>query len=73
MSEMAFCADCNGRVTWSGQRRQFGRAVQDYGLTPEEAKQIMPRCGKCLTELMRERGRKATTRRIRPLPGARAF
>jgi hypothetical protein len=66
------CVSCNGRLTWSEQRRQFAIAIKVFGLTPEEAKQIMPRCGKCLTELMRERGRKRAPR-IRPLPGARAF
>jgi hypothetical protein len=37
-------------MTWAEQRRQYGRAIR-YGLTPQEAKAEMPKCGKCVTEL----------------------
>ena len=51
------CADCGLiALTWAEQRRQFAREIQCYGLTPEEAKQTMPRCGKCLIELVVTKG-----------------
>jgi hypothetical protein len=31
------------------QRQQYGRAIR-YGLTPEQAKQFGPACGKCTTD-----------------------
>jgi hypothetical protein len=37
-------------MTWAEQRRQYGRAIR-YGLTTQEAKAEMPKCGKCVTEL----------------------
>lgn len=44
------CIDCGRPMSWDEQRQQFSRAIKAYGLTPEEAKQAMPRCGKCTTE-----------------------
>jgi hypothetical protein len=46
------CLNCDFPITWDEQRRSYARAIQRYGLSPEEAKRIMPRCGKCLTELL---------------------
>jgi hypothetical protein len=43
------CIECGQPVNWRDQRRQFARAIQTYGLTPEQAKQVMPRCQKCTT------------------------
>ena len=43
------CQGCGYRITWADQRRQFGRAIR-HGLTADEAKALMPRCQKCLTE-----------------------
>jgi len=45
------CLSCNRQLTWLDQKQQFGRAINKYGLSVEEAKKITPRCGKCLTEL----------------------
>ena len=47
------CQGCGYRITWAEQRRQFGRAIQRYGVTPEDAKKLMPRCEKCLTKIVR--------------------
>jgi hypothetical protein len=52
------CAGCGASFDWNAQRLQFGRAIKDYGLTPAEAKQAMPRCRSCLTELMVVQGRR---------------
>jgi hypothetical protein len=49
------CLDCGYAITWETQRRQYGRAIR-RGLTPDEAKQLMPRCQKCLTHTFRDRG-----------------
>jgi hypothetical protein len=49
------CVRCGYRITWAEQRRQFGRAVKRYGLTPEAAKALMPRCGTCLTSTLGRR------------------
>ena len=46
------CLCCGGSITWEMQRRQYGRAIKTYGLTPDEAKTLMPRCGTCLTSLL---------------------
>jgi hypothetical protein len=44
------CIACGlPKMTWADQRRQYGRAIRK-GLTPDEAKRIMPRCQKCMTE-----------------------
>jgi hypothetical protein len=43
------CRGCGYPLTWARQKQQFARAVHRYGLTPEQAQQVMPRCGKCLT------------------------
>jgi hypothetical protein len=48
------CRGCGYRITWAEQRRQYARAIQRYGVTPEAAKELMPRCGKCLTRALAE-------------------
>jgi hypothetical protein len=46
------CIGCGSpRLTWAEQRRQYGRAIR-RGLTPDEAKRLMPRCQKCLTVML---------------------
>jgi hypothetical protein len=45
--------------TWRDQRLQYGRAIA-AGMTPEEAKQTLPRCGKCLTLVLRSRRAQAS-------------
>jgi hypothetical protein len=54
------CRRCGYRITWAEQRRQFARAIKCYGLTPEAAKELMPRCQTCLTSML---GRKAGAHR----------
>jgi hypothetical protein len=51
---MTKCRDCCNPMTWSAQRRQFARLVH-RGVTLDEAKQLMPRCQKCVTQLLRWR------------------
>ena len=48
---MAQCRDCRNRVTWAELRRQYGRLV-NHGLEPAQAKQILPRCPKCVTAVL---------------------
>jgi len=47
------CLDCKSGLTWAAQRQQFGRVVK-RGHPPELAKQLMPRCGKCVTSLLKK-------------------
>jgi hypothetical protein len=48
------CVDCKRPcLTWADQRRQYGRVLR-AGLTPKEAKALMPRCQKCTTKALRE-------------------
>jgi hypothetical protein len=54
------CLSCGMSMTWAGQRRQF-RATS-AGLTPEEAKVLMPRCQKCTTRELNVRGLHARAR-----------
>jgi hypothetical protein len=49
------CLDCGYPVAWNTQRSQYGRAIR-RGLTPDQAKELMPLCGKCLTAALRKRG-----------------
>jgi hypothetical protein len=49
---MTKCVDCGWNISWSEQRRQFARASQKYGLTPDEAKKAMPRCQICTTNTL---------------------
>jgi hypothetical protein len=42
-------------LTWSEQKRQFARCIQKYGLTKDEAAKLMPRCQKCVTEVLGKR------------------
>ena len=54
------CQGCMNHLTWAEQRQQYGRAIKRYGLTPEEAKKLMPLCGKCLTAKLGKRTVAAT-------------
>jgi hypothetical protein len=61
------CIGCRWvTLTWAGQRRQFARALS-AGLTQEQTKELMPRCQKCTTKALHERGlkSKAPMRRLR--------
>jgi len=60
----SYCVDCKTPMGWDDRRYQFGRAM-DCGLTAEETKQIMPRCGRCVTAWMRDHGRQQQRRRRR--------
>jgi hypothetical protein len=45
------CIACGKSVlTWAEQRRQFAIAIQRVKL--DKAKQVMTRCGKCLTKMV---------------------
>jgi hypothetical protein len=51
---MQKCLGCGApKLTWAEHRRQYGRALK-RGLTPEEAKKLMPRCQKCMTTALGE-------------------
>jgi hypothetical protein len=43
------CRYCGTDLNWSTQRHQYGRAIS-YGLSPQQAKQFGPACGKCTTK-----------------------
>jgi hypothetical protein len=47
----AKCLDCHNPMTWTSQPEQVARLVK-RGFTADEAKQLMPRCQKCVTELL---------------------
>ena len=51
---MSRCLACDSPMTWRDQRRQFARLLE-RGFTADEAKQLTPRCQKCMTILLRER------------------
>jgi hypothetical protein len=53
------CLGCGAQLTWAKQRRQFGRTIR-AGLTPEEIKTLVPRCQKCMTEVLHARGLRGT-------------
>jgi hypothetical protein len=48
------CLDCQNSygMTWDNQRHQFVRLIR-RGLSRDEIKVIMPRCGKCVTAWLR--------------------
>jgi hypothetical protein len=47
------CLGCGWpKVNWTEQRRQYGRIIR-AGLTPEQAKTLVPRCQKCTTEILK--------------------
>ncbi len=70
---MTICSRCNHtELTWSEQRREFARLIQG-GFTPEEAKQHMPLCGKCVTMVVRENGRVVGDYRSRRLYPSRGL
>jgi hypothetical protein len=52
---MSKCIGCGFPVTWEHQRRQWGRLMR-RGLSREEAKNLMPRCQKCMTLALRTVG-----------------
>lgn len=51
------CLDCGYPMTWDAERRQFGRLLK-RGLVADEAKRLLPRCQKCITQLLRGRALK---------------
>jgi hypothetical protein len=51
------CRACRRSLTWSAQQRQFFRCIQHFGLTREEAAEVMPRCQKCVTVLLGKRAK----------------
>jgi hypothetical protein len=46
------CQNCNCEMTWSEQKRQFGRMLRK-GLSIEDAGRLSPRCSKCVTQFFR--------------------
>jgi hypothetical protein len=52
MKAANICAVCSRGLTWAEQKRQYGRALR-AGLASDEAKRLMPRCQKCLTDILR--------------------
>jgi hypothetical protein len=62
----AKCLGCSRSLTWEERRRQYGRAIKAYGLTPEQAAACTPRCQKCTTELLSSR---RAEQRFRPPAG----
>jgi hypothetical protein len=52
-NRMNVCLDCERPiVNWREQRRGYGRLFRE-GLPPETIKTLVPRCSKCITELLR--------------------
>src|SRR6266699_2682175 len=49
------CKRCNGPLTWSDARWQYGRAKR-RGLSDAAVKELMPRCQKCTTITLEEIG-----------------
>lgn len=47
------CKQCRKRMTWAGQRVQYGRLIR-AGLDKESAQKVMPKCQKCVTKLLRD-------------------
>jgi len=45
---MSKCLRCKNTMTWAQQRQQFGRLLR-AGLSPQESRDISPRCQKCVT------------------------
>lgn len=45
------CLSCNHPITWAEQKKQFGRLVRK-GLSSEQAKRLLPWCGKCVTNAL---------------------
>ena len=45
------CLGCGYPLAWDNKRKAYARAI-GYGLSPEEANRAMPRCSKCITELL---------------------
>lgn len=46
------CRDCRRPMTWAAVRVQYGRLMR-RSFRPDQVKQILPRCGKCLTVWLR--------------------
>lgn len=49
------CHRCRRWLTWTEKRRQFARLMH-RGFSVAEAKQILPRCQKCITVWLRSGG-----------------
>lgn len=47
------CKRCKLIMTWAMQKRQYWRLVND-GYTKEQARELMPLCGKCVTRLIND-------------------
>jgi hypothetical protein len=64
------CLACANPMTWAAQRRQFARLLE-FGFSAADAKPLLPRCQKCVTQLLgtgryRAKGRTGTDVRQRP-------
>jgi hypothetical protein len=61
------CSDCGSAygVTWADQRSQFGRLIR-RGVTRDQIKDILPRCGKCVTVWMRANAVATSNAPLRP-------
>lgn len=42
------CLRCGKNMTWRERRYQFGRIIR-HGISFEDAKELMPKCQKCVT------------------------
>ncbi|HEY4261621.1 MAG TPA: hypothetical protein VGM98_15735 [Schlesneria sp.] len=45
------CVGCGTGMTWAEIRRQYGRLLRK-GLTVEQVKAILPKCQKCVAQLL---------------------
>jgi NAD-dependent SIR2 family protein deacetylase len=61
------CLRCYYTMTWEQQRRQYGRLMK-RGMTQKQAQELLPRCQKCMTEVLRDPA-KLSERFNRPTPG----
>jgi hypothetical protein len=57
----AVCLRCGFPITWEAQWQQWGRLMR-RGLSPEEAKALMPRCQKCITMTIGQKPRDCRVR-----------
>ena len=53
------CKTCQREMTWAAQRGQFGRLMRKR-FSRDQAKLVLPLCGKCLTNWLRQRRQCAT-------------
>jgi len=63
------CRQCYyPQLTWSEQRQQFGRLIYaEY--SREQIKRLMPRCSRCVSELLRAAGKPQGRPRLARLRG----